>query len=259
MPNQESVSLEELTVTIRGRTLVEAASLRLHAGELVALLGPNGAGKTSLLRAMLGLIEPSSGRILVHGKPLERLSTLERARTLAYVPQSSHLDTDLCVRDVVAMGRYAHRGEFAGLGPRDEAMIREVCAQTDVTHLLERAVRTLSGGERSRVLVARALATEAPIVLLDEPTTSLDVRHALRCLQHLRTLAERGKSLLLVTHDLQHAYEYADRVILMHEARIIAEGAAHEVLTSSRCRRTFGVELVPQGALGYRCVKDDRA
>lgn len=250
--SEVALSVEALSVTKRNRPLVRAAHFTLCRGELVALLGPNGAGKTSLLRALLGLLHPCEGRILIFGKPLDQLSTLQRARQLAYVPQQSELDTDLSVHDVVAMGRYAHRGEFSALTEGDTSIVRDACARTDVMHLVERSMRTLSGGERHRVLLARALATQAPIILLDEPTTSLDILHTLTCLQHLQALAAEGQAILWVTHDLQHAHDFAERVLLMNEGRIIADGPTHEVLVDSRCQPTFGVSLVPGGALGYR-------
>lgn len=250
-----ALSVETLSVMHRTRPLVRAVEFAVFPGELVALLGPNGAGKTSLLRALLGLLDASEGRILVLGKPLAQLSTLQRARLLAYVPQNSALDTHLCVADVVAMGRYAHRGEFAALTEHDQGVVRDACARTDVTHLVARSMRTLSGGERHRVLLARALATEAPIILLDEPTTSLDISHTLKCLSHLQSLAAEGKTILWVTHDLQHAHDFAQRVLLMNDGQLIADGPTEEVLIDSRCQPAFGVALVPRGALGYRCIE----
>jgi iron complex transport system ATP-binding protein len=231
----------EVSVRLGGALIVERATLTLGPGELVVLIGPNGAGKTTLMRALAGLI-PSEGRIDLDGRALRDFSARERARHLAYLPQGHAFHWPMAVAAVVALGRYPHADAFAALSHADRAAVARALAATATEAMAARAVTTLSGGERARVALARALATEAPILLADEPTMSLDPRHQLLVMELLARAAHDGGAVLAVLHDLALAARYADRVVVMDRGRVVAEGTPRAVFTPERIAAVFGVE-----------------
>ena len=189
-------------MTLAGRAVLRDISLSLSSGHLVALVGPNGAGKTTLLRALAGLL-PSDGAIHVGGDALSSLPLRERARRFAYLPQGHIVHWPLPARDIVALGRYPHGAtDPARLSPKDTEAVLRAMQATDVMEFAERRVTELSGGERSRVALARVLAVEAPVILADEPTASLDPRHQIDVMKNLRTAADKGVLVIVVTHDL---------------------------------------------------------
>jgi iron complex transport system ATP-binding protein len=239
------------------RTVVEAFDLTAAAGCVYALTGPNGAGKSSALKALAGLL-PSSGRLQIAGTELSSLSPRQRAKQLAYVPQQSLLQSGISVREVVLQGRYAHDPVWPQRHKHADA-IEAAMRETDVLGLADRPWNQLSGGEQRRVLLARALATEAPVILLDEPTTSLDVGHALQLLLSLRALAKRGRCIIAVLHDLDQVARYADHSVLLHHGKSVAAGPTAQVITSEHIRAVYGVELLPQSALGYRLLGSEDA
>jgi iron complex transport system ATP-binding protein len=187
-----------------------------EAGTVVAVVGPNGSGKSTLMRDVVGITEPSSGRVCVDRDDVRAMTPRARARTISYLPQHHDFPHDLPVQDVVALGRAPHRGLFGGPDREDRAAIDRALAATDTAHLSGRGLLTLSGGERQRVLLARMLATDTPILVLDEPTTALDVGHALALLGRLRDLADEGRTVLFSAHDLEHARRIADQVLVLH-------------------------------------------
>jgi len=221
---------------------LEAVSLELGPGELVALVGPNGAGKSTLVQALAGLL-PAEGLVRWNGQSLSRLGMPERGRRLAWVGQEAHFEFAFPVREVVAQGRYAWGDDLAG--------VAEALMELDLTHLAERPVTRLSGGERHRVGLARALATGAPIQLWDEPVAQLDVRHALEVMRLARRLADGGGTVLVSLHDLRAAYRF-DRVLVLDQGHLVGNGAPHDVLTAPLIREVFRVEatfmesLVPE-------------
>ncbi len=245
---------ERITVRGDGREIVSDCALRIRAGEVLAILGPNGAGKTTLLKAVLGLVRAQGGSVRAGARDLLRLPADARARLVAYVPQRSGLQAALSVGEVVAMGRYAHGGLRFGLSPADRRAIDQALATTDTTALAGRAFATLSGGEQARVLIARALATEAPVILLDEPTASLDIPHAIDSLRCLRRLAAAGKGIGIVLHDLNQAREWTDRCLVMHHGRIAESGPTAAVIADACVAPIWGVNLIPGGAFGYRRI-----
>lgn len=243
------VLLEARGVSARlgGRRVLENIDLVVRKGQLVAILGPNGAGKSSLLRAVAGLL-PFQGEVEIAGVPLRQLRAEARARAVSYVPQRSALEAPLQVFDVVAQGRYPHRRSGSGNDSEVERALKAV----DLTALRDRRYTELSHGERRRVLIARALATGAPLVLLDEPSAGLDVAHALDLFHLLRQLTEEGRGLVVVLHALDEALSWANEALLLARGAVVARGPVREVVAAEPVLRAYGVELVPGGGLGYR-------
>jgi iron complex transport system ATP-binding protein len=239
-----------LSVALRGRRVVDEVSFAVQAGTVLGVLGPNGAGKSTLLKAAAGLL-PFSGSLRLAGREAGGLSRRERARLAAYVPQHSALDAALPVREVVAQGRFAHGGG----APADAAAVAHALAVTDSERLAERPFSRLSYGERRLVLLARAVASAAPLLLLDEPTAALDVRHALEMLALLRRLAAEGAAVVVVLHGLAEAVEVCDQALLLAEGRTVAAGPIAEVVAAEPVRRVYGVDLVPGAHFGYRLAE----
>jgi iron complex transport system ATP-binding protein len=238
-----AISLDGVTVTLGGRQVVREVSADVEAGEWVALIGPNGAGKTSLLRAVAGLL-PCDGTVSLDGVPLDGLGRRERAKRLALVPQEPRTPPWLTVAEYVLMGRTPYLRPLAREGEADREAAARALTRLDLDELAERTLGTLSGGERQRVVVARALAQEAPIVLLDEPTASLDIGHQQQALDLLDALrASEGLTLVAAMHDLTLAAQYADRVLLLDAGRVVADGAPAEVLTEEALARHYGARV----------------
>ena len=233
----------DVVVRFGDALVIDGATLDLRAGELTVLIGPNGAGKTTLMRALAGLFA-AEGRIEIDGRPLSSFDARERARRIAYLPQGHIFHWPMPVAAVVALGRYAHGDAFSSLTDADRRAIAQALAATATAGFAARPVTTLSGGERARVALARALASEAPILLTDEPTVSLDPRHQLVVMELLARAAHSGGAVLAIVHDLTLAARFADRIVVMDNGRLIAEGAPREVLTPQRIADVFAVEAV---------------
>ena len=230
-----------LRVTLDRREIVSDASLRVRSGELVALLGANGAGKTTLLRALLGLTPRIGGSVSIDGNDPAQLSASERARRIAYLPQIRPLAWPIRVRDLVALGRFAHGAALGRLGSIDAAAVDRALAVCDLGTLADRAADTLSGGELARVHVARAFAAEAPLLIVDEPTAALDPLHQHQVMHLLRTSASSGCGVLVVTHDISLAAQTADRLVWMTAGRVVADGPAEATLTAEQVAAVYGV------------------
>ena len=225
------LAAQGLSVTLAGRLVLKDVSLALSSGHLVALVGPNGAGKTTLLRALAGLV-PSEGAIHVGGATLSSLSLRERARRFAYLPQGHLVHWPLPARDIVALGRYPHGAtDPARLTPKDTEAVLRAMQATDTIEFSARRVTELSGGERSRVALARVLAVEAPVILADEPTASLDPRHQFDVMKSLRAAAGKGVLVIVVTHDLGLAARFADTILVLSEGRLVSQGAPAQALS----------------------------
>ncbi|MEW6736551.1 MAG: ABC transporter ATP-binding protein [Acidobacteriota bacterium] len=245
------LELHKAGVQIAGRWLVRDASLLLRAGHLVAITGPNGSGKSTLIKMLAGLCSLNEGRVSLNGQDLHTLSRRQLAQRIALVPQDTHFDFAFTVRDAVAMGRHPHLGRFERLNRSDHCAIEEAMARTDIIHLADRVVTELSGGERQRLLIARSLATQSDVILLDEPTASLDIAHAIDVLKLCQTFATEGKAVVVAMHDLNAAAHYATDVALLSMGRIVAFGTPTDVLTDSRTGTVFGVQaervITPSG------------
>jgi iron complex transport system ATP-binding protein len=241
MNGKPMLAAQQLDVTLSGRTVLRDVSLSLPSAQLVALVGPNGAGKTTLLRALAGLV-PSTGGIEVGGDHLSSLSLRERAKRFGYLPQGHLVHWPLPAKDVVALGRYPHGAtDPARLSPRDEQAVLRAMQATNVVGFAERPVTELSGGERSRVALARVLAVEAPIVLADEPTASLDPRYQIDVMINLRSAADRGVLVVVVTHDLGLAARFADTVLVLSDGRLVAQGKPEQALSEQIMADVFRI------------------
>jgi iron complex transport system ATP-binding protein len=235
------LTAQGLSVTLGGRAVLNDVSLSLSRGHLVALVGPNGAGKTTLLRALAGLL-PSRGEIRVGGDTLSSLSLRERARRFAYLPQGHVVHWPLPARDIIALGRTPHGAtDPARLTPKDAEAVKRAMQATDVVEFSERRVTELSGGERSRVALARVLAVEAPVILADEPTASLDPRYQIDVMTNLRKAADGGVLVIVVTHDLGLAARFADTILVLSEGRLVAQGAPAEALSEKIMAEVFRI------------------
>ena len=223
----------------RGRPALDGASCAARGGELLAVVGPNGSGKTTLVRAISGLLQPEGGEVTVDGRALARWRRAELAGVLAVVPQSEAVTFPLRVEETVMLGRYARLGPLAAPGAADRAAVREALARCDVADLAGRAIDTLSGGEWQRVRLARALAQEPRILVLDEPTTSLDIRHEMELFELVRRLVDGGLAGLVITHHINLAARYADRILLLSRGRVAGEGRPADVLREDRLRAVF--------------------
>jgi cobalamin transport system ATP-binding protein len=224
-------------------TVIDNVSLSLGAGEMVGVIGPNGSGKSTLLRLLSGVLRPERGDVRVLGRPLQALSQREIGRTIAVVPQETVIEFPFSVTEVVLMGRAPHLGGFAFEGDRDVEVARQAMRRTGVLELADRSIHELSGGERQRVVLARALAQEAPLLLLDEPGAFLDIRHEVEIYDLLRDLQHEGRSIVSVLHDLNLAALYCDRVLLLKGGRVVKSGPPDQVITYALLTEVYETEV----------------
>ncbi|MFM2105216.1 MAG: hypothetical protein RL338_248 [Chloroflexota bacterium] len=237
------VALDDVAMAYRRRDVLSGVSLRVEAGERVALVGPNGAGKSSLLRLVAGIVRPRTGSARLAGEEIASLDRLELARRVAVVPQLVALPFATRVEEVVALGRLPHEDALRGPGDGDRAAVAAAIERVGLGHLLGRDARELSLGERQLVLLALAVAQAAPLLLLDEPTVHLDLRHQVEAMELLVDLNERdGTTVIAVLHDLGLAAHFFPRLVLVDGGRIVADGRPADVLTGERIREVFGVD-----------------
>ena len=251
------VAFDGVTLAYRERDVLRDVSFELAAGELVTLVGPNGAGKSSLLRVLAGIATPRLGRAWLGGDPVDRLDRLAIARRLAVVPQLMTLPFATRVEEVVALGRLAHEHPLRGPRPADRAAVAAAIERVGVGHLLGRDVRELSLGERQLVLLAMAVAQGAPLLVLDEPTVHLDLRHQVEVMHLLADLNARdGVTILAVLHDLSLAAHFFPRALVLERGALVADGPARDVLGPGTIRDVFGVDPAVVGLGGREAAGD---
>jgi len=238
-----STTLSGVDVTVvRGRRrILDRATLAVRPGAVTAILGPNGSGKSTLLRVLGGLWQPTSGTVTLDDEALSRVPRRRIAQRVAYLPQDTRCDFAFTVEEMVGMGRLPYRGTFSPARIRDRDAIDEALTRCDLASMRRRTVDRLSGGERQRVAIARCLAAEPAVLLLDEQTAHLDLEHALAVLALCRSLAAAGKAIALATHDLGTVARFATWAALLRDGRIVAAGSPAEVLTPANCRDVFAV------------------
>jgi iron complex transport system ATP-binding protein len=228
-------------VALDGRWLLRGIDVTLRAACLTAFLGPNGSGKTTLLRVLAGLLIPSEGHVTLHGTRVQDFGRRALSQRIAFVPQDTHMSFAFTVRETVEMGRHPRLRRFERLRQHDHDIVDDAMHRADVWHLAHRTVTALSGGERQRVIIARSLATQADVLLLDEPTASLDIAHALDVLELCQQLAQEGKAIGLAIHDINAAARYATHGVLMNAGHIVQQGKLEEVLQEAQLNHVFDV------------------
>ncbi len=254
------LTIEGLTVNYGKRRVLKGVSMEVQAGEVLALIGPNGSGKSTLVRAASGVVPIQAGSVTVGGRALSQLSTMERARYLAVVPQARSMPPAFSVYESILLGRTPYLGWLGRATEKDHERVRYAIEHTQMQSLAERLVGELSGGEQQRVLLARALAQDTPVLLLDEPTTHLDLQHREALIHLVRELAKgRNLAVLVVLHDLNMASLYADRVSLLVDGEIQAAGLPAEVLTEARLSQVYNVpvHVIPHPEYGNPLILPD--
>jgi iron complex transport system ATP-binding protein len=237
------ISANSLSLSYNGHNVVEGFNLSIPERTIIGLVGPNGSGKTTILRALAGLIEPRAGTALVEGKPSAHLDKRFRARKIGWVPQQESAAWPLTVSEVVRLGRAPHRGWLMPFTADDMKIVESALARADLLDLQHRPVNKLSGGEFQRVLIARVLAQEPEALLLDEPTSSLEIHHQVQVLDLVRGLVhEKGLSVVMAIHDLNLAVKYCDQLVLLSGGKQVSAGRPEEVLTPENLRAAFGVD-----------------
>jgi iron complex transport system ATP-binding protein len=250
------LSVESLAFGFPGRTVGRDVTFTLEAGEVMCVLGPNGGGKTTLFRTLLGLLGKHSGSIKLDGTPIENLGRADVARRIGYVPQGHTGYFAFTVREFVLMGRTAHLGIFSSPAKKDHAVAERALESLGIGHLADKPITEISGGERQLALVSRALAQEPKLLVLDEPTASLDFGNQVRVLQRIAALASSGIAILFSSHDPDHAFLCARRALLLAEGRVLEIGAPRDVIRADTLERMYrvSVEVMPLPGGAHTCL-----
>ena len=240
-PALASVDAQAVSFSVEAKTLLDRVDMRAERGQFVGLIGPNGAGKSTLLRTLSGVLRHQQGAVWLEGSDLGAMPARDVAAMLALVPQIAPYTQGFTAFELVLMGRYPHLGRFAVEGQADDRIARDAMLLTETDNFAPRTLDTLSGGERQRVFLARALAQQPRVLLLDEPTSNLDILHQLTILGLVRQLVDNGLTAIAAIHDLNLAARYCDRLVLLSNGRVVTEGAPEEVLTPETIESAFGV------------------
>ncbi|HEY0186886.1 MAG TPA: ABC transporter ATP-binding protein [Cellulomonas sp.] len=260
MSTPATLTTQRLSLGYRDRAVVHDLDLTVPPGSFTVLIGPNGCGKSTVLKGLARVIRPLSGRVLLDGRPLDDWPTRAVARRMAILPQRPAVPDGITILDLVRRGRHPHRGAFARWSPQDEQHVTAALGATALTELADRSVGAVSGGQLQRAFIAMVLAQDTPLMLLDEPTTFLDIAHQLELLELCRRLnLETGRTLVVVLHDLDQAARYATHLVALDRGRVVAQGSPAEVLTAANVRATFGIEalIVPDPITGTPMVVPD--
>lgn len=240
------LSAQKLSFKRESKTILEHIDVTLHPREILGVIGPNGAGKSTLLHVLLGLLPASSGNTVLNDMPLSSMTRRQIAQLVSFVPQDTHLHFDFTVKDIIRMGRQPHRKAFTGVTQQDEAQIQFALKTTDLMELADTPVTQLSGGERQRVFIARAIAQESNILLMDEPTANLDLNHQLSVMEWIKAFVALSESqphgCIVAIHDINLAAQYCDRLLLLHQGKRVAYGSPKQVLTAHNLRQYFNID-----------------
>lgn len=238
-----SIEVKDLCFSYGEREVLHGVSFKAEQGEFLSILGPNGVGKSTLFRCVLGLLRDYTGSITVEGRDAKSLSIREAAKLVAYIPQSSHPAFNYSVRDIVLMGTTSGLGTFSTPKKEDVRRVEEALEKIGISHLAERCFHRISGGERQLALIARALVQRAPVLMLDEPTASLDFGNQLLVLTQARELAREGYTVIQTTHNPEQSYMFSDRILALRGGEVLTAGRPKDVLTSDMMRQLYGVEV----------------
>jgi len=238
------INATNISVRYDNRPVLEGISLHVACGEFVGLLGANGSGKSTLLRALAGFRKLNKGSVMLNNRPLERYKIKELAKVVSFVPQDTSLDFDFTVEQIVSMGRQPYVSRFRGETEQDQATVNRALVETNIEHLVQRSVLELSGGQRQMVFIAKALAQEPRLLMLDEPISALDIRHQINVLELIRRVTRNNMTSIAALHDLNLAARYCDRIVLLAEGQILASGKPEEVLTERNLYAAYGVKAV---------------
>lgn len=238
------LSVSALSVSLAGKPILDDVDLTVDSGELVGLVGPNGAGKTTLLRAIRGTLAPDSGQVTIAEEAVDDLTSKAASRLVATVPQDTSVNFEFTVREAIEMGRTPHLPRFGTMREADYEAVEQAMERTDVMEFADRPITEISGGERSRVLLARALAQSTPLLLLDEPTASLDLNHQLKTFDTVSELVDTGRAAVAAIHDLNLAARYCDRLVVVAGGGVLADGPPEAVLTGTTLRTAFDADAV---------------
>ena len=244
--SKSMIDINSLNFAYDNQPVLTELNLQLTTGQFVGLIGPNGAGKSTLLHLLLGLHKPQQGAICIAGEPLRGMSQKQLAKSITLVPQDAQINYAFSVEDVVAMGRNPWLDRFQPASQDDMAIVQGAMEQTDILQFAKRSVNQLSGGERQRVLIARAIAQQTPIIMLDEATANLDISHQLEVLQLAQSLAHQGSLVIAAIHDLSLAARYCDRLLLLAQQQLRADGTPDEVITEENLARYFNLRAEVQ-------------
>ncbi|MEJ8766408.1 ABC transporter ATP-binding protein [Oceanobacillus sp. HCA-5259] len=235
------IDVSNLHVTLGDKQILKNINFHVAPGEFIGLIGPNGSGKTTLLKTIAQLITAKEGKIKIAGKDQKAYSHKEMARHLSYVPQDTHIDFNFNVKEVVSMGRHAHR-EFLQSNKADEEIIKEMMLATNTWSFRDDSILNLSGGQRQLVFIAKALAQDAPLILLDEPVSALDIYYQMHILKLLQALTSQGKTVVTVLHDLNLASRFSEKLLLLQNGEVRTFGHSNEVLTEERLKETYHID-----------------
>lgn len=244
-----SIKVEHLDFSYSGRPVLQDVSFSMEHGEFLSVLGPNGVGKSTLFRCLLGLLAPSRGTVLLEGRPVGTIVPRQRAQMIAYIPQSHNPVFNFTVKDMVLMGVSARLGVFSSPGREQELLVENILEQLGIAHLAACGYASISGGERQLTLLARALAQQARILVMDEPTANLDFGNRIRVMKVIRSLVEQGYGVIQSTHDPEQAYQYSDRVLALYQGRVLALGRPCDVIQSSVMSKLYNEDILVHSLL----------